>query len=159
MSRGKMKKDFAVCVGSVGMIFGCVLMAENLNHFLAFGVEFISSLVLLLFVMKSQIDQINIHLEDDLGLGPRIRAMIPKIALQLDWEKGRKGVGANDILAIKEAIRGRQFPIAIQFGGHKATIVVDCCFDGVPKLVSLGGGRPLDEFNATPNSGSSLLKA
>lgn len=130
-----MKKEFAIASGYIGTIGGLLLFATGLNHLAAFWVVFISNVVLLFFIVKTQVDQINVRLEDDLGLGKSIVGMIPEIMISLNWKRDGKRIFADNFNYIEKAIRGRQFPIALQFGSHKATVVIDCCFDGKPTLM------------------------
>jgi len=154
-----MKRDNVIAVGFLGALLGLLLLASGLNHFAAFGVVFISDLVLLSFIFKTQVGQINVHLEDDLGLGPGIVSMIPDVAISLDWQGDGKRIFADNLGRIEEAVRGRQFPIALQIGSHKATVIVDCCLDGKPALVpsvNLGG---FEKFHPSTDSGRSLFEA
>ena len=130
-----MRFSRAVTVATILDFAGLWMLLCGLNHFLAFGVVFVSSLVLLFSISKAQVNQIKVHLQDDFGLGPDIMAMIPEIVIHFDWKEGRKRISADGLTRIKETIRGRQFPIALQLGRHKATVVVDCCLDGIPKLM------------------------
>jgi hypothetical protein len=159
MSRGKMKKwnSIAQTVGFFVCMTGLLLF--NLNHATAFWVELIGGVILFLSTIQAGIEQVYINFEDDFGLSPSIRSMMPKVVLTLQRQKGRKRISADGLCRFKESIRGRQFPIAIQFGCHDATVIVDCCFDGVPKLVSLRGRFPLNELDTATDPRGSLLKS
>lgn len=132
------------------------LMGER-YHPAAFEVVFIGNLISLLFVLKSHVDQINVQLDDDLGLGPSISAMIPKIVLQIKWQRGRKRILSDNFARIEKIVRGRKFPIALQPGCDKATVVIDCCFDGVPSIsADVLRCRNFDELDASTDSRSGV---
>jgi hypothetical protein len=153
-----MKFSQAVAIGTILDFVGLWMLACRLNHIAAFGVVLVSSLILLFFISKAQVNQIKVHLQDDFGLGPDIVAMIPEVMVQFEWKKGRKRIGSDGLARIKEAVRGRQFPISLQLGCHKATIVVDCCLDGVPKLMADGLGFDSNKFNPSADFRGSLIK-
>lgn len=145
-------------IGTITVLAG-MLSFLYLQHGVASGIILVGGGILLLSTLYPTIDQINVHLEDDLGLGPDIGAMIPKLVIQFQWQNGRKRIGSDDLTRIEKVVRGRQFPITLQLGRHKATVVVDCCFDGVPKLISDVERADPKKFNPSTNSRSGLAKA
>ena len=140
-------------------VFSAIRYSFSLNHLAAFWIIFVSSLIPLFFVFKTQVGQINVHLEEDSRAGSNILSMAPKIVIYLNWQRAGKRVFTDDSVRIKNAIGRRQFPVAFQFGGDEVTVVVDYHLDGIRNLISdVMSGRRY-KFHSSANSGNRSPKA
>jgi len=95
----------------------------------------VCGVILFWLIIQSKVTQGYIHLEDDLGFGPQTWNMPRDFMLQWEGQKGWKRVCPDDSVRLMDAVRGRQFPLSLQFAGHQITIVVDFSINGVPGYI------------------------
>jgi hypothetical protein len=92
-------------VATILAFTGILMLLGDFNHFAAFGVVFVSNLIFFRLTLKPQVDQININFKDDLGVGPDIIGMIPKIMISLNWQPNGKRIFADNFNRIEKAVR------------------------------------------------------
>jgi len=110
-------------------------MSLLLIHLATVEIVSVYCMIAFLLVTQSKINQINVHLEDNLGIAPEDRSIPRDFVLKFKGQRGWKGVSLYSVNKFLDAVRGRQFPLSLKVAGHQVTIIVDCCVDGVSSSV------------------------
>lgn len=128
----------------------------DLLEILILLVVIVGGAVYLLFI--PEVDKINIHLDDDIGIAPESGVIPTDLVLLYDRKAMGKRIPLDWFCCLCDVMRGRELPLTLHIAGRKFTVIVNFCDDRVPGLMWVRRRAVGYKFNPTSDSWGLLFE-